>query len=305
MIYIYYGDNEYLIQKDISDQIGQSELVEIDFDLINMSELFAMMASQDLFATKKTYLFTNIDLFQVQKNKYNKINKIWINKIFNLDVDIIIMNTKKINKKAQIYHDHHHQIVYKEYLQKSINFKTQTKKYISDQGIKIDQESLGILNDNFNEDMPGFMNEVEKLIQFTNYQMINKNDIDQIGVTTTETKIFQLYNFIFQKKQVNAVNYLNQLVSNDEDIDVLLLIGFKQLQKYHLVKQLSSKSLPSMKIASLIEINSYQVTIIEKELVNCDLLHLSKLVVEASNLDLLYKSGQIKSYDALIKLIFL
>ena len=73
--------------------------------------------------------------------------------------------------------------------------------------------------------------EVDKLINFTEGREITKEDINLMLPKTSEDDMFDLIEFISQKKANKAIDLINELISKGEDVfSILKLIQEKNLK---------------------------------------------------------------------------
>lgn len=78
--------------------------------------------------------------------------------------------------------------------------------------------------------------EVDKLINFTEGREITKIDIDLMLPKTNEDDMFDLIDFISQKKANKAIDLINELLSKGEDIFSILRLIQEQFKKLYIAK---------------------------------------------------------------------
>jgi DNA polymerase III subunit delta len=108
-------------------------------------------------------------------------------------------------------------------------------------------------------------NEIEKLISYTLGRDIKKEDIDLMFQKSSDEDIFDLTNFISQRKAVEALDVLNNLFLKGEKGNIILSMVERQLRLLMLIRNGVDEGKNKDEIAKELSINPFRCSIIIKQ----------------------------------------
>lgn len=108
-------------------------------------------------------------------------------------------------------------------------------------------------------------NETEKLISYTFGRDIKKEDIELMFQKSSDEDIFDLTNFITQKKAVEALDVLNNLYLKGEKGNIILSMIERQLRLLLLIRNGIDEGKDKDEIAKDLSINPFRCSIIIKQ----------------------------------------
>ncbi|WP_238883260.1 DNA polymerase III subunit delta [Clostridium sp. YIM B02551] len=92
--------------------------------------------------------------------------------------------------------------------------------------------------------------EIEKLVNYTLDRAITKNDIDQLLPSEGDDDVFDLIDFISEKKPEKAIMLMNELIFKGENLNRLLSLIEGQFRKLYEIRLKTQKGLSSQVLAT-------------------------------------------------------
>jgi DNA polymerase III delta subunit len=134
-------------------------------------------------------------------------------------------------------------------------------KYCKDQGFMISNSDASYLLSVCGTDKQNIHNELTKLFNYSENNVIKKEDIEKLCIKTTEAIIFDLTDGIGQKNRKYALQKLDDLIGQKEPIQKILVMITRHFKNLLLTKEcintgksveksLNLKSYPAMKYSS-------------------------------------------------------
>lgn len=118
------------------------------------------------------------------------------------------------------------------------------------EGRNITKETLQTFLVKTGSDMQTIKNELDKLTAYTEGRdIITTQDVEQVCVTQTANKIFEMVNAIAEGKQKKALELYEDLLSLKEPPMRILFLIARQFNQLYQVKLLAKEGLPSAEIA--------------------------------------------------------
>lgn len=119
---------------------------------------------------------------------------------------------------------------------KGVKLINKIENIFKEQGKTIGKIELRYFSEMVENNFDIIEREVDKLINFTEGREITKIDIDLMLPKTNEDDMFDLIDFISQKKANKAIDLINELLSKGEDIFSILRLIQEQFKKLYIAK---------------------------------------------------------------------
>lgn len=246
MIYLIYGDEQYLIDrkvKELTANVDNSFLIRFDGDSKDflLSDLIDSCNSNNLFGNKNVILFKNPSFFLSKTSDENIKTFIEYINDENPDCDLIIYSSfasfksnlkimKETISKAKTF-------VFTK--MKDSNFYEYCNNELSSHRLLIDNNTRKYFIENCGCDLYLFYNGLENLISYDGN--ITKKVIDQLTSFSSDFGIFKLVNALIEGDISKTKFYMNLLDYKDENIFGLLSLVSSQLRFLYSVHYYSKK----------------------------------------------------------------
>lgn len=297
MIYLLYGEEDYLINEEINKIIKKEKLdslsiIHYDLEIDSIKNIIDDCQTISLFEEKKIVVINNCNYFNRVKNNEDDANTLleYINH-YNPDTILIIIshnisidNTKKITKKLKD--------VGKIVELNEVNPHNYLKRIFKD--YKISSDDINLLIERVGNDISILSKEAEKLMSYKyDEKEITKEDILECATFNIDTDIFKFIDNIINKNKSAALSTYYELLKNNEE--PLKIIGMLA-SKFRLMYQatvLNNKGISNNEIASLLGVHSYPVKLAIKAASRYPLELLLKFLKGLANLDCDIKTGKV------------
>ena len=301
MIYLLYGNNEYLINKEIDkinkdiDKISINSYNLLDSDL---KDIINDACTIDLFNITKSIIVYNSYIFLSTTNKKNKEQKIELleeyinnqNKNTNL---IFIVNSDKIDERKKIT-----KLLKEKGKIISFNNEINIHDFILNcfKDYKIDNDSIKLLIDRVGTDVYILENEIDKIKLYKeNDKNVTKEDILLLTQKNINLDIFNLIEHIINKNIEDAYIEYKEIVKTEEPIKILIMLA-NQFRIIYQTKELYSKGYTEGDIASILNIHPYRIKLALSKSKNYESNMILNYLYTLANLDIDIKSGKIDPY---------
>ena len=254
MIYLFYGIEDYLIQKEIDSIKQKNNIEEISisrYDLINTNiekiiedcEMNSMFTDKKVIIVNNSYIFTG----QSKKGQIEQNLEALEKYINNPNIDtllIFISDSEKLDERKKIV--------------KLIKQKGIVKSFFND--YKISDSSITKLINRVGNNLPLLEEEAEKLKLYKDdIKEINDEDILKITNKNVDLDIFKLIDNIIMKNKKVAIETYNEMIKyGEEPIKILIMIA-SQIRLMYQTKLLYKKGYTEKDSASLLGIHPYRV----------------------------------------------
>ncbi|MEG1141556.1 MAG: DNA polymerase III subunit delta [Clostridia bacterium] len=232
-IYLLYGEEKYDLYKKLDEIKSKFDVLELNvnyfnLNISNISELdnicntISFNGNNKLIVIKNTNFKFDITCFE-SDNTYVVIED---------KVDKRLTTYKNISKISEVFEFN--------FLKEKdmINYVISTFKLFN---ILIDNITAKYFIDMCGVDKTNILNEMNKLVLFKDNNTITKDDIDLVCVKTLNGKIFDMLDYIIEKKKSLAINILNDLISvKTSPIQVVIML-YKQIKNLYVIKVLKNK----------------------------------------------------------------
>lgn len=267
MIYLFYGIEDYLIQKEIDNIKQKYKIEEISIsrhDLINTNiekiiedcEMNSMFTDKKVIIVNNSYIFTG----QSKKGQIEQNLEALEKYINNPNIDtllIFISDSEKLDERKKIVRLIKQKGIVKEF-NTTTNINSIVKSFFND--YKISDSSITKLINRVGNNLPLLEEEAEKLKLYKDdTKEINDEDILKITNKNVDLDIFKLIdNIIMKNKKVATETYNEMIKYGEEPIKILTMIA-SQIRLMYQTKLLYKKGYTEKDSASLLGIHPYRV----------------------------------------------
>lgn len=267
MIYLFYGIEDYLIQKEIDNVKQKNSIEEISiskYDLTNTNiekiiedcEINSMFTDKKVIIVNNSYIFTG----QSKKGQIEQNIEALEKYINNPNIDtllIFISDSEKLDERKKIVKLIKQKGIVKEF-NTTTNINSIVKSFFND--YKISDSSITKLINRVGNNLPLLEEEAEKLKLYKDdIKEINDEDILKITNKNVDLDIFKLIdNIIMKNKKVATETYNEMIKYGEEPIKILIMIA-SQIRLMYQTKLLYKKGYTEKDSASLLGIHPYRV----------------------------------------------
>lgn len=232
MIYLLYGEEQFLIDKEIEkittkEKIDSISISHYDLEIDNIKDIIDDCSTISLFEEKKLVIINNCTYFNRVKNSEEDVNLL-LEYISNPNPSTILIiinhnssidNTKKISKKIK-------EIGTIIELNSS-NINSIVKNMF--EGYKIKEETINLFIKRVGEDISILSMESDKLKTYKiDEKEITNEDIMKCATFNIDTDIFKFIDNIISKKKEDAlITYHELLRNNEEPLKIIVLLASK------------------------------------------------------------------------------
>lgn len=305
MIYLLFGKQRYLIDKEINNIILDNNISDLNISKYNLeiNEMVDILEDAQmisLFDDKKLIIVDNSFIFSTIKRK-KEIDTTELEKyldnpnpnstIIFISNDENINNVKKIVKKVKKIGK---VIEYNDEINKETLIKNAFKDY------NISKDALKIFEDRVGNDLGVIQNEIDKIKIYKDKDYtITSNDIINLVSKRYELDIFNFIDKIIYKKVDEALTiYEEMLKYNEEPIKIISILADNFRLMYQ-SRELQKVGYNIFDIGTTLEENPYRIKFVlekSKDYTNQKLL---ELINELADIDLNIKTGKIDKELAL------
>ncbi len=292
MLYLLYGNKEYLIQKEIKKISKNFDNININkFDLNNdiINNIINDCMTLSLFNDKKLVICENANMFTGSTSKDSEIIEEYLNNP-NPDTTLIFtVNNEKIDERKKIT-----KLIKKNGIVKSFNENENPHQIVKRllKGYQIDNVLINLLIDRVGENNQILENEIEKLKLYKEDNIITKDDILNVTTKKIDPNTFALLDYIVKNDKNKALEIYYELIKmNEEPIKIITMLA-NQFRIMYQSKELLKKGLSEKDIAATLKIHPYRVklAIQNGRKYNSDLL--LKYISDLADMDINIKTGK-------------
>ena len=267
MIYLFYGIEDYLIQKEIDNIKQKNNIEEISisrYDLTNTNiekiiedcEMNSMFNDKKVIIVNNSYIFTG----QSKKGQIEQNLEALEKYLNNPNIDtllIFISDSEKLDERKKIVKLIKQKGIVKEF-NTTTNINSIVKSFFND--YKISDSSITKLINRVGNNLPLLEEEAEKLKLYKDdIKEINDEDILKITNKNVDLDIFKLIDNIIMKNKKVAIETYNEMIKyGEEPIKILIMIA-SQIRLMYQTKLLYKKGYTEKDSASLLGIHPYRV----------------------------------------------
>ena len=268
--YLIYGEEEYLIKKEIDNVIKEKNLSEDAIIKYNMNEqsinnVIEEASMVGLFSTNKLIICENSYFLTSEKQKDNKDEILelekYIEKPFD-DVTIIFsVKEEKLDERKKIVKTlkKNSKILECKKLE-SHDLYNYINNYFKENGYKIEINLVRLIVDKVKYDLANIINECDKLINYKDQEKeITKEDIDNLIRENFQDNVFELTNAILEKNIEKKIKiYKDLLLLGEEPIKLIVMVS-NQFRLLLQVKLMVKNGYKQIDMANIIKEHPYRI----------------------------------------------
>lgn len=297
MIYLLYGSEKYLIDKEIKNIIEQNKIDTInvnsyDLNIYTLNTIIDDCQTISLFSEKKAIIVYNSYIFTAKKNSIEQDSTIFENYLNNANPDtilILVLYDDKLDERKKILKN-----LKKNGIVRNFDSNTNINTLVKDMflGYQISNNSINLLIDRVGKNLAILEQEVSKIKTYKDTALnITDSDIIMLTHKSFDIDIFALIEAIISKNKKKALNIYNEMLKyNEEPIKIIVMLA-NQFRIIYQAKEMYKKGYTESDIASTLGIHPYRIKLSlnkAREYSSENLLnHLKKL----SDLDIGIKTG--------------
>ncbi len=260
-IYLLYGEEKYELEQKVQKIKKEFANLQVGVNLFyinndNIDELANVIQGVTFFGSEKLIIIKNTNL------KFN----VELLKTIDEDVKVVIIEDS-VDKRLSEY-----KTLSK--IAECIEFKhldeRQMAQFIVDTlrkyNVKISFDDAQYMQEVCGQDKANNINELQKLVIYVgNGGTVDKEIIDKVCSKTLNAKIFDVLDYIVNKKKKLAINELDSLLKQKEPIVKIYIMLYKQFKQLYMIKLLKDKG--EKDIATKLGIHPF---VVKKLLLSCD-----------------------------------
>lgn len=301
-IYLIFGDETYLINKELKKIINDSNvlsdnIIRYNLDEVNVSLALEEASTISMFDSKKLIICEGCTFLTGENKKEinHDIDSLikYINNPFDDVYLIFIVQREKLDDRKKIVKELKKLSTIVECKKvESHNLNNYIESYFKENGYSITKDSVIFMINKAGSNLSNLINEADKLMIYKNEDKnITKEDVDNLICKNIEDDIFKLTNAIMDKDKKNIVNiYKDLLLKGEEPIKLIVLIA-NQLRLILQVKLMIKNGYREREMSSIIGEHPYRVKLAISSTFTID--ELKKYLIELHDLDLNIKTGKI------------
>lgn len=269
--YIFCGSDELTIKNIINEIVKKavnSDFLQLNYiqldglnttmeDIINACETLPFMSNKRVIVVyRANFLKDNVDksMEKLSKGIFDYLQKLpkdcvlIMYYIFENDREKESSKLKKLDKFATVI---------KISKPKGVSLQKKVGEIFKEKGKEISKANLALFCSLVENNMDIIKNEAEKLCCYTEGREINQNDIYAIISTKNDTDIFNLVDFLSQRKPQASLDILNDLVFRGESINSILRMIERQFKLLFDIKLGMEKGKGKEELAKELTIHPY------------------------------------------------
>lgn len=304
MIYLIYGEEEFLIEEEVLSIINKSKVDELNISKYNLSsddirDIIQDASTVSLFSDKKIIVVNDFDCFYKIDEKSSNLFEEFLDNISS-DVILILVATKlderkKITKKLKKI------CIVKEF-NKNKNISNIVRDMFGD--YKIDYNTVDLLIKIVGNDLMILKQEAIKLMTYKTDKIITRDDVLSLASSYDNDDIFDLVNAVVNKDKDKAMDIYSSLIrSNEEPIKIIITLA-NQFRLIYQSKELYKKGNGEDSISKLLGVHPYRVKLALDKSKNYSSKVLLDHLLNLALIDSKIKNGLIDKYLA-FELFFL
>lgn len=301
-IYLIFGDESYLINKELKKIIDNSNVISDNIIRYNLDEVNVSLALEEastisMFDSKKLIICEECTFLTGENKKEinHDIDSLirYINNPFDDVYLVFIVQKEKLDDRKKIVKELKKLSTIIECKRReSHNLNNYIESYFKENGYSISRDSVIFMINKAGENLSNLINEADKLMIYKDSDKnISKEDVDNLICKSIEDDIFKLTNSIMNKDKENIVNiYKDLLLKGEEPIKLIVLIA-NQLRLILQVKLMIRNGYKEREMANIIGEHPYRVKLAVSSIFTIN--ELKNYLTELHNLDLNIKTGKI------------
>ena len=258
MVYLIYGDKDFLIEKEMKNIAKDFEDINIskyDLENTNIKDIIDDCETISMFADKKLVICENASIFSSSTKTSIELEN-YLNNPNSLTTLVFLLNNDKIDKRKKITKLIKEKGVIKEFITNE-NPNTFIRKNLKD--YKIDTSTIDLLIDRVGDNILTLNNEILKIKLYKEDNIITKEDILKLTSKAAYDDIFKLIDYIINNNKDKALETLNEMLKNGEEVIKIIIVLAGQIRLLYQAKTLYMKGFSEKSIAETLKVHPYRV----------------------------------------------
>ena len=313
-IYLFIGEEYYLIRSRINKIIkdsnaGEYNATKYDLEEVNVSEAIQDAQTLPFMSDSKVVVIKNPIFLTSQKGdvsqNVNSFIKYLLNPAptctliidaFNLKLDERKDVVKKLKKVA----------IFKECkAMTNVEFKGWLRRKLEINGIKISNEAIDAFYERAGNNLENAENEADKLISYVDLtKEVTTEDVLKLVIKEMDTNVFSLSNAIIAKDKEKSLNVYNDLLLSGQDPVTLLSLSSRALRESYLVQLLLQENYSQGEIAREMRVSNGKAYYLMKNAKSLVKENVEYFIHRFAELDYKIKRGMIDSKTGFEFLLF-
>lgn len=300
-MYVYYGLEQYLIDKEINKIKSENNILDIDvikYDLENtkIEDIIEDALSISLFSNKKLIIVDNAYIFTGTTNKKLieqniDILKEYINNGNFTNIIIFTILKEKLDERKNIV-----KLIKEKGIVKDFNLSNNINKYILDMfdNYKISNENINLLINRVGNNLEILNQEINKIKTYKDDDFnITKEDIINLTSKNIDTNFFNLIENIVERDKEKAMESYFEIVRDGEEPIKIIIVLANKFRLIYQAKNLYKKGYSEKDITSMLGSNYYAIKKCLENGRKYDDKFLLDCIMKLADLDINIKSGKI------------
>lgn len=299
MIYTFYGNEDFLIKKEIEfiqkkSEISNFNISNYDLTTDSLKNILEDALTVSLFQEKKLIIVDNSYIFTGSTPKDDKKDNIedLMDYFEHMNPDcilIFIVHNEKLDERKKVVKKLHQVATVKNFTKSSSPTDFVKQQF---QNYQIDNSCVHLLIDRVGTDLGILDQEITKLKVFKGEdRRITKEDVLNLTTKNIDIDIFDLIDKIVNQDRENAIEiYYEMLKRNEEPIKILIILA-NQFRIMYQAKELYQKGYSGNDIASLLDIHPYRIKLALEKTYRYKAETLLSYLISLANLDFEIKTG--------------
>lgn len=299
MVYLLYGLEKYLIDKEIKDIMKKNNIDSIninsyDLNVETIETIIDDCMTISLFSDKKGIIVYNSNIFTAKKNNIEQNIGVLEQYLNNINPNTILIFTSyedKIDERKKIVKSFKNIINIKKF-SNDTNINNIVKDMFKD--YQINNSTINLLIDRVGKNLTILSQEVDKIITYKNEDKnISDSDIIMLTNKNFDIDIFALIEAIITKDKSKALNiYYEMLKYNEEPIKIIVMLA-NQFRIIYQAKEMYKKGYTESDIAQNLGIHPYRIKLALNKAREYSSSSLVNYLSKLSDLDIGIKTGNI------------
>ncbi len=307
MNYLFYGTEQYLIEKEIKKIINDSKLDKINVnyydlentfinDIIDDALTFSLFDDKKIIVVENSYIFTGTTNKKLLDQDTKQLEE-YLDHPNENTILIFSINKDKIDGRKKITTKMKKQGCVKEF-----NEITNLNKYISELfgEYNISNEDLRLFQNRVGDNLLIIEQEIKKIKTYKDKDLnITKDDIINLTNKNVNVDIFKLIENIICGNKEDAIESYNEMLKlGEEPIKIIVMLA-NQIRIIYQAKELSKKGYREKDIAQILDIHPYRVKLALTNGYKYTSSILLKKISELAQMDIDIKKGLVDKSIAL------
>ena len=301
-IYLIYGNENYLIKKNIDEvitknNIEKDNIIKYNLDEVNVSEAIIEASTVSMFQTSKLIICEGCK-FLTGENKKEINHNIdmlleYINHPFSDVYLVFIVEKEKLDDRKKIVKELKKlsKVVECKKIE-NYNLNNYLENYIKDKGYNITSKNIDLIISIAGVDLANLINEIDKLLIYKDTDKnISSDDIKSLICINIEDNIFALTNAIMNNQKEKIMKIYKDLISMGEDEIKLIATLANQFRLLLQVKLMKNNGYSDNEMISILKEHPYRIKLAKNSLFSEE--KLKDKILKLSELDYKIKSGNL------------